>query len=406
MEEFDVLVLGGLYPEKLMQEVLDKSSGTPELASNAHLRLVLGGLDAAFGRPVTLFNLVPIGSWPKRYQDAKIPRFSFAHTPGAKDLNLGFSNVTLIKKLSKRRSLLKEIKKWAATNREKQKILFLYTLQSHYLDAAAMVKKRCPAAHVCLMVPDLPAFTDIDKAGSLLHRLFTAHRVHSTFRKLPIADSFVFLTKSMADYFQTKKPYTVIEGMVDPALDFPSAKKADALRVVTYTGTFTKKYGIMELVNAFMQLSDDAYRLVLCGGGEAEPDLRRAAARDKRILLKGTLPREEALRLQRESTILVNPRGPEGEYTKYSFPSKLMEYMLSGRPVLCYRLPGIPAEYDAYLNYISGSLAESIQALCRLSEDALSSAGARAKDFVLSQKTNVAQMQKAVDMMKGCLQHE
>ena len=63
----------------------------------------------------------------------------------------------------------------------------------------------------------------------------------------------------------------------------------------------------------------------------------------------GQVSLNEARALQKTADVLVNPRLNEGEYTKYSFPSKTMEYLSTGRPVVCYKLDGIPDEYDKHL---------------------------------------------------------
>ena len=64
--------------------------------------------------------------------------------------------------------------------------------------------------------------------------------------------------------------------------------------------------------------------------------------------------------MQHKATILVNPRTSEGEFTKYSFPSKTMEYLLAGKSVVINRIPGIPEEY---FNYVYTPKDESIEAL-------------------------------------------
>lgn len=58
------------------------------------------------------------------------------------------------------------------------------------------------------------------------------------------------------------------------------------------------------------------------------------ATKDRRIQYLGSIPHDEILQLQRTASLLVNPRTPEGIYTKYSFPSKTMEYLASGTPTL------------------------------------------------------------------------
>jgi glycosyltransferase involved in cell wall biosynthesis len=42
---------------------------------------------------------------------------------------------------------------------------------------------------------------------------------------------------------------------------------------------------------------------------------------------------------------MLNPRDPSWRGTPYSFPSKLLEYLTTGKPIISTRLPGIPAEY-------------------------------------------------------------
>mgnify|MGYP003303651866 CR=1 FL=1 len=44
-------------------------------------------------------------------------------------------------------------------------------------------------------------------------------------------------------------------------------------------------------------------------------------------IFTGKIDRSQVLALQRSATVLVNPRRNNEEYTKYSFPSKTMEYL-------------------------------------------------------------------------------
>lgn len=44
------------------------------------------------------------------------------------------------------------------------------------------------------------------------------------------------------------------------------------------------------------------------------------------------VPNSGVLKAQSESEILVNPRNDNNEFTKYSFPSKVIEYLGSGTP--------------------------------------------------------------------------
>ena len=67
------------------------------------------------------------------------------------------------------------------------------------------------------------------------------------------------------------------------------------------------------------------------------------------VKYKGVAPNAVIVEEELKATLLVNPRPTGEEYTKYSFPSKNMEYMASGTPVLTTCLPGMPAEYNEYV---------------------------------------------------------
>ena len=115
------------------------------------------------------------------------------------------------------------------------------------------------------------------------------------------------------------------------------------------------------------------------------------------------MPREEVLKLQQKATLLVNPRTPEGEFTKYSFPSKTMEYFASGKPTLLYRLPGIPDEYFEYCYTVDtlgvDALSETLSCILNLSNEKLEQKGRCARNFVLSQKNPIVQCTKIVQLI-------
>ena len=119
--------------------------------------------------------------------------------------------------------------------------------------------------------------------------------------------------------------------------------------------------------------------------------------------LFGVLDSYNFTELQQKAFMLINPRQNEGEYTKYSFPSKTMEYMLSGKPVLMYRLDGIPAEYDPYLNYVDGNSAEDMKnAILKVlsSETKIQERAQAAARFVFENKNSAVQAKKIIELME------
>ena len=102
------------------------------------------------------------------------------------------------------------------------------------------------------------------------------------------------------------------------------------------------------------------------------------------------------------ATLLVNPRLSDEEYTKYSFPSKNLEYMLYEKPVLVFKLPGIPNEYDEVLNYFRSNepekMAQDIMKICTLTESERMEIGKKTTAFVKYNKNYLKQTRKIVSL--------
>jgi glycosyltransferase involved in cell wall biosynthesis len=149
--------------------------------------------------------------------------------------------------------------------------------------------------------------------------------------------------------------------------------------------------GIRLLLDAFQLISDPNYRLWIFGRGPMEEMVRTAATQDKRIVYWGFLPNSEVVKIQRQATLLLNARPTDQLITRYTFPSKLLEYMLSGRPTLSTALPGIPEAYHDFIYVLREenpeALASMIQHICSRPLAELDDFGQRARAFMLTTTT-------------------
>ena len=116
------------------------------------------------------------------------------------------------------------------------------------------------------------------------------------------------------------------------------------------------------------------------------------------ISFLGQLPRNEVIEWQKKATVLVNPRQNNEEFTKYSFPSKTMEYLSSGIPVVAYKLDGIPDEYDQYIQYVADDSIESLKKklveVCEMTREERQELGNIGRNFVLMKKNSTIQVRK------------
>ncbi|MHB8963041.1 MAG: glycosyltransferase, partial [Saccharofermentanales bacterium] len=201
------------------------------------------------------------------------------------------------------------------------------------------------------------------------------------------------------------KPYVVVEALVDinERINELHYESINNTKRVVYTGGLTASYGILNLLNAFNEIKENDYQLIICGDGETKEEVIKAANTDKRIKYLGVISYEETQKIQRHATVLINPRQNIGEYTKYSFPIKTIEYLLSGAPVICYKLSGIPCDYDDYLIYVedfsTNGLSDIIVEVCNMSENERAEIGKKNRQFVLEKKNHIIQTKRILDMI-------
>jgi glycosyltransferase involved in cell wall biosynthesis len=226
-----------------------------------------------------------------------------------------------------------------------------------------------------------------------------------SYRKL---DSYVFLTEAMNPVINLqKKPYIVMEGLVDSNMETVEntlEKKAPG-KVVMYAGGLREAYGLKNLVEGFSAFQDPDAVLWIYGAGDYADEIQAAAERESRICFRGMAPQGEVVEKEQEATLLINPRPADKEFTKYSFPSKNMEYMVSGTPIMTTRLPGMPEEYYDYVYTIDGDKAADItEALAKVltkTPAELFQRGEAAKQFVLKKKNNRIQANRILSLLRG-----
>lgn len=203
-------------------------------------------------------------------------------------------------------------------------------------------------------------------------------------------DGYILLSAPMVDVVNPHKaPSVVVEAIYNPeSLDLSEAPRAGR-RVIAHAGTLDRLYGIDLILEAFGRDPNPDAELWLFGRGDMDADIRLRAAEDPRITYFGFLPREAVFEHLKSADLLVNLRDPTLPYTRYSFPSKMLEYMVSGTPVATTRLPGIPERYWPHLYPIDLGTPETVyQQLSTILNSAPSERRARgtgARNFVLSQ---------------------
>lgn len=261
---------------------------------------------------------------------------------------------------------------------------------------SGMLAARLRGCHCIGIVTDLP---DMLSGGRFSKKLANFVIRHCT--------GYVLLTEAMNAYLNKDgKPYVILEGHSDITMRerIPAMEKKTSPRVCFYAGGVSKQYGLGNLVDGFRKANLENAQLHIYGPGDYVEELQAIAAEDPRIFYGGMLLNTEIVDKEMEATLLVNPRPTDEEYVKYSFPSKTMEYMSSGTPVLTTVLPGMPREYHSYVYLLedetADGIAASLQEVLANSDEALFQKGREARSFILDKKNNVIQAQKILEMLK------
>ena len=264
------------------------------------------------------------------------------------------------------------------------------------LAAAKLMRIRCVG-----LVTDMPGLLvcNNDKQESLslsarINKLYMSRFTH-----------YIFMTEQANDVVNiNKRPYLVMEGLVDSRVGENFKKQTEGKRIVIYAGGLYERYGLNMLVDGFIKANVKDSELWLYGDGPYVEKLKAIELIDLRIQYLGIRPNNEIIDAEKKATLLVNPRPTCEEFTKYSFPSKNMEYMVSGTAVLTTRLPGMPEEYYPYVYLFdeesTDGYAKTMRSVLSLPIEELDRKGKEAQQWVVNNKNNEKQAKRIIEFLE------
>lgn len=343
-----LLILCGVWDEKNEQEVLDGARRAVEFSANLMQKKLIDAFSCVTDN-VKVLSAPFLGAYPTASSIRVFRAFSqetdyCTYVP--------FINLWGVRNFSRARALKRAMRDFLADPDPDKRIL-CYCPHTPFLKAAAAAKKQDPSIFTCLYVPDLPQYMNLSSRVSFIYKAAKFFDIRSMTRAMKYTDSFVLLTEQMKDKLPVgDKPYLVCEGLVtESALTEAETRTAvqSTTRDIVYTGKLDERFGLRTLADAMKYIPDKDCRLILCGTGDALPYMNACAKQDPRILVLGQVTPKEARAWQQRAAVLVNPRSSTEEYTKYSFPSKNLEYLLCGAPVVAHKLAGMGEIYRSLL---------------------------------------------------------
>jgi glycosyltransferase involved in cell wall biosynthesis len=378
-------------------------------AGQMYQQEVLVGLKRA-GLPASaIISVMPV---PSR-RHAKTGRIwvSGSSGPLAEGLSIKlvpFINITPLKQIGIGMVTVFELLRWGWRNRRARfRVVYcynlsvppgLFTLIGAWLIRAKTVVSLCDI--------DVPGET---VPGTLYWKLdYWMQR-----RLIPHFDGHVVTSDAIARDFLDGKPHLRLEGgirkgfMEQTNRETWSATEHDhgELFVITAAGRLDETNGLPELLEAFSLLQGEHFRLRIAGSGPLDGQVRAAAARDPRIEFLGLLSFEGVLEIYSSSSVLINLRMTKMRNTRYFFPSKMMEYLASGVPVISTCTGHVEEEFGAFTYLLREetpqALAQLIEHVAALDLEERRRSGQRARAYMATHKTWEAQTQKLAEFIRS-----
>lgn len=390
-------MLTSVLPKQNFNWLKENSKGPMSNANDSFQRALISGFKEN-NVQVEILNVPNIGAFPISFKKMKNPGFQLRED-GLTGYNFGFTNINLLK----HKYIENNLKRYITKIDKEIEYLLVYDLYLPFLEIVKLLKSKKTSLKVILVIPDIYGFTGYSK--SFLHKILTNNEEFKIYNNLKYIDGFVLLTEKMLDKlpdYISKDHYTVIEGIVNPDLLLISTDNnlSNQKKIVLYSGAIEERHGIFNLIEAVKSLGD-IMELHLYGDGNAKDKVLELSSRYDHIKVHGQHPREYILKKQKEATLLVNPRISEGEFTKYSFPSKIIEYFASETPTLMYKLEGIPDEYYNYCFTPEDETVDSLKLeiinILNTNESLLRDKGLKAKEFVQNHKNSKVQVGKILE---------
>lgn len=368
-------------------------------------KAIIQGLDANLEEPIKIFNIINTLNFPK-FPDLIFKNEIWSHCKNANDVHIGYINIFGLKYITQEINLYLKLKKWMRSIGNQKVIICVHHNYFPMMRAVLKIKKQYGNQVVtCLISGDIPGkFGLKSQYKESFKQKLIEQMEKQILAMVKEFDSFIFQTKYMAEGFDVQdKPVCVLEcTYTKPAYSKTSIDeeyKKPGKKIVFYAGSLRKEYDVLHLVRAFSLISGKNYELWLAGGGNAVEDIKEAANKDKRIKYLGFISPNEVASRQEAATVLVSPRTSKHNFVKYSFPSKTMECLASGKPYIAHKLPCEPPEYGNYIQYpLSESdedFANKIKSVCELPEESRRRLADQARRFIEDEK-NPTEMCKRI----------
>ena len=199
-------------------------------------------------------------------------------------------------------------------------------------------------------------------------------------------DGYLVLTEGLNDLFNPNhKPAYIFEGLVEDRKVEKSEKEKRPY--FFFGGALMERYGVYQLIKKNKKLDNKDIDLYICGHHADKAKLKEEIGDANNIKYLGLLPVNKVLDMESQAIACINPRPFSEDLDRFSIPSKTLEYMSAGRPVISVKntilMKKFPKEIIWSPSSSSDDLLDSMNKVLELTEIQREDMGEEAKNRVL-----------------------
>ena len=377
-----LLYIGYYMSEQLFDEIVKHKINNMSTARQSLEYGLLKEFSQINDFNIKAISYVPASKEIKIPSESRIGQLSISHIPIIKN------RLTSYLKGAWRfwHYLWKEIPKGSA--------VVMYTVNPIFMFPLSIAKtaKKLTLTTIC---SEVPKYRRYDKSLAMRFKKSIQTFFNNRF------DKYILLTEPMKEVVAVKnKPYMVMEGIAAELPDKPSDSQRK--NIVMYAGGLHPDNNLRLLIEACNR-SSMVEECWICGSGPQEKDLASLIADNQRIKLLGRRSHEEVKNLEKQVKILINLRDSGNPLTRYSFPSKIIEYLASGAQVVSTRLEGIPSEYFDFINPVertdmtADGISRIFDRILSLPQNELEHNAIRNLDFLRQKKSAEIQSKRIIE---------
>jgi glycosyltransferase involved in cell wall biosynthesis len=356
-DKISILFVSYLFPDSL-EHVIGDQEISPMQTQRFGLAL-LDSLRAGFGDKIEVLSVAPLLDYP-HCKLLIAPKAKWKIDEIIPATMVSFINTVGLKHLTRFLATFAFVSIWTFRNRKNNRLIILHGMQSCKIWGVLLGQILVPSRIIPFLTDDLGLTLDWERSFYQKLRRFDIFLMKRGMKK---CSGIIAMTSGLVDKLAPDRPRLIIPAIKNsliPAIINISSGSSDKSLNIVYAGGLFEGYGVNLLLEAFTLANRPNWRLLIAGAGELEHNVSILAEINPNIQFMGFLDSKGMVDIYKQADVLINPRLTSIPSAKLAFPSKIVEYLSTGKPVISSNLPIFEENFKEHLILTKSDTAEEL----------------------------------------------